>query len=1034
MANNIDFILRHGLQVASNVTVGAYSGVNAAPVNGMIVSGWVGIGSASPTSSLTVTGNVTLFDGATPGGIVFPDGTWQETAASASAAGVLGSVQFNNGSGYFDYDEFFLWDTANNRLGIGTSLPLGTLHVEGPTPALFNTLNASNPEVIVGLDLTTSGVSLGYNVGTDFGFLKATPTGNDKLRWNTQGVSVGGVVPNNALAINGNVVVGNSIDYAGVITAPAYGMIVQGAVGIGSTGATTAKLDIHPGSNVPGLLVKTPASNAADFLRFVDSSDAAKFTINKDGNVTVGGWNGSVINANYGGTGQSSYTSGDMLYATASTSTLSKLGIGSTGNILVVSGGAPSWGTIDLSSASAVGTSLLGLANGGTNASLTASNGGIVYSGASAFAVLSASATSGNVLISGGAGAPTWGYSYSSSNDPNTLVARDSSGNFTAGTITAATGLTVTTGGATISGYTQVTGNVGITGNLMVTGTITTVNSNVLVLEDPLVYVGDNNPADMWDLGVVGSYNDGTYQHTGIVRNHNDGTWSVFDSVITEPDMIIDWSQATYGDFKTGTINVAVATASTSTTTGAIITAGGAGIAGQATVGGNVALTTNGKGIVFPDNTFQTTAFTSASAVTSFTTNLDGLTPNTATTGAVTLSGTLGVANGGIGTTTLTSYGIVYGNGTGAVGVTAAGTTGNVLIATTGSAASWGKVGLTTHVDGTLAVGNGGTGLTSYTTGDIVYASSGSTLASLADIATGNVLLSGGVGVAPSYGKVGLTTHIDGTLAVGNGGTGLTSYTIGDIVYANTTSSLTTLADIATGNVLLSGGAGTAPSYGKVGLTTHVDGTLPLANGGTNNGSLTASAGAVIYGDGTKLNETTVGESGNVLVSGGTGSPTWGINISSTNVGNTIVSRTATGNIAVAGASVTTLQATQVATVQTLVSNTTVSGNSFVIGGGVTTTSVADPITVDTLSLDDFRTVHYIAQVTDDSLSHYMATQFMIIHDGSSAYKSEYNIMWTVASLGSFDASVAGGNMTVTFTASSATAKTIKLVRTSIAK
>lgn len=65
-----------------------------------------------------------------------------------------------------------------------------------------------------------------------------------------------------------------------------------------------------------------------------------------------------------------------------------------------------------------------------------------------------------------------------------------------------------------------------------------------------------------------------------------------------------------------------------------------------------------------------------------------------------------------------------------------------------------------------------------------------------------------------------------------NGGTGQSSYAVGDLLYANTTTSVAKLADIATGNVLLSGGLNTAPSYGKVGLSTHVTGILPLDNGG----------------------------------------------------------------------------------------------------------------------------------------------------------------------------------------------------------
>jgi hypothetical protein len=48
-------------------------------------------------------------------------------------------------------------------------------------------------------------------------------------------------------------------------------------------------------------------------------------------------------------------------------------------------------------------------------------------------------------------------------------------------------------------------------------------------------------------------------------------------------------------------------------------------------------------------------------------------------------------------------------------------------------------------------------------------------LSKLAGVATGNSLISGGVGAAPSWGKIGLTTHISGTLAVGNGGLGITT-------------------------------------------------------------------------------------------------------------------------------------------------------------------------------------------------------------------------------------------------------------------
>lgn len=72
------------------------------------------------------------------------------------------------------------------------------------------------------------------------------------------------------------------------------------------------------------------------------------------------------------------------------------------------------------------------------------------------------------------------------------------------------------------------------------------------------------------------------------------------------------------------------------------------------------------------------------------------------------------------------------------------------------------------------------------------------------------------------------------TITAAKGGTGQTTYAVGDLLYASAATTLSKLADVATGNALISGGVTTAPSWGKIGLTTHVSGTLPVANGGTN--------------------------------------------------------------------------------------------------------------------------------------------------------------------------------------------------------
>ncbi len=79
----------------------------------------------------------------------------------------------------------------------------------------------------------------------------------------------------------------------------------------------------------------------------------------------------------------------------------------------------------------------------------------------------------------------------------------------------------------------------------------------------------------------------------------------------------------------------------------------------------------------------------------------------------------------------------------------------------------------------------------------------------------------------------------------------IASQAIGDILTATSTTAYGRVADVATGNALISGGVGVAPSYGKIGLTTHISGTLPIANGGTNQTAFTTKQ--ITYFDGTSL-------------------------------------------------------------------------------------------------------------------------------------------------------------------------------------
>ena len=94
----------------------------------------------------------------------------------------------------------------------------------------------------------------------------------------------------------------------------------------------------------------TWASAGSGTVTSVDVSGGTTGLTTSGGPVTTSGTitiSGTLVEAN-GGTGESTYTTGDILYASG-TNTLSKLSIGSSGQGLLVSGGVPSWGTISTS-------------------------------------------------------------------------------------------------------------------------------------------------------------------------------------------------------------------------------------------------------------------------------------------------------------------------------------------------------------------------------------------------------------------------------------------------------------------------------------------------------------------------------------------------------------------------------------------------------------------------------------------------------------------------------------------------------------
>jgi hypothetical protein len=186
----------------------------------------------------------------------------------------------------------------------------------------------------------------------------------------------------------------------------------------------------------------------------------------------------------------------------------------------------------------------------------------------------------------------------------------------------------------------------------------------------------------------------------------------------------------------------------------------------------------------------STWASTAPAAGTTFSAGTTGFTPNTATSGAVTLAGTLAVANGGTGQTTYTNGQLLIGNTTGntltkatltqGTGVTITNGNGAITIAATGTGGTVTSVGGTGTVNG-LSLSGTVTSSGNLTLGGTLSSVANSALTNSSVTVTAGTGMSGGgsvaLGSSVTLTNAGVTSIVAGTGISISGATGAVTVT-----------------------------------------------------------------------------------------------------------------------------------------------------------------------------------------------------------------------------------------------------------------
>jgi hypothetical protein len=153
------------------------------------------------------------------------------------------------------------------------------------------------------------------------------------------------------------------------------------------------------------------------------------------------------------------------------------------------------------------------------------------------------------------------------------------------------TGALVVQGGIGLQGNLNVGGNVAITGTITLGGGGNTVSTSSLTVDSPIIFLGQNNAADTFDLGFVGEYTDGVEKYSGFVRDASDGgTYKLFANTSILPANTVDFTDVNlvYANILVAGAQLVSDADSSSNTTGALTVSGGVGIAKSVTIGQNL--------------------------------------------------------------------------------------------------------------------------------------------------------------------------------------------------------------------------------------------------------------------------------------------------------------------------------------------------------------------------------------------------------------------------------------------------------------